>query len=125
MEKNAVSVLLYNVGSVSCTCKLHLFSWISFPITFCFVHFCLFYLFSEMNHAKDFRFDFLGALKCLCDCDDRLRNELAQFLEVEVCTIQASNNAQLFGLGAKLSLYFAPNDLSSFGIFFRLECCHL
>ena len=58
-----------------------------------------------MNYAKDFRFDFLGALKCLCDCDDRLRNELAQFLEVEVCTIQASNNAQLF-LDLMLSLAY-------------------
>lgn len=50
-----------------------------------------------MNYTKDFRFDFLGALKCLCDCDDRLRNELAQFSEVKVCTKQTSN-VQLFSV---------------------------
>ena len=44
-----------------------------------------------MNCTKDFRFDFLGALKCLCECDNRLRNELAHFLDVEVCTFRASN----------------------------------
>ena len=61
-----------------------------------------------MNYTKNFRFDFLGALKCLFDCDDRLRNELAKFLEVKVCTVQASNNVQLFGV--KLSLYFVYGE---------------
>ena len=57
-----------------------------------------------MNYTKDFRFDFLGALKCLCECDDRLRSELVQFSEVKVCTIQASNNAQLFSV--KLMFFY-------------------
>lgn len=44
-----------------------------------------------MNCTKGFRFDFLGAVKCLCDCETRLKNELAHFLEVKVCTFQTSN----------------------------------
>lgn len=71
-----------------------------------------------MNYTKDFRFDFLGALKCLCDCDNRLRNELAQFLEVKVCTVQASNNIILNSLVLSLAyILITENELSSFGIF--------
>lgn len=71
-----------------------------------------------MNYTKDFRFDFLGALKCLCDCDNRLRNELAQFLEVKVCTVQASNNIILNSLVLSLAyILITENELSSFAIF--------
>lgn len=71
-----------------------------------------------MNYTKDFRFDFLGALKCLCDCDNRLRNELAQFLEVKVCTVQASNSIILNSLVLSLAyILITENELSSFGIF--------
>ena len=71
-----------------------------------------------MNYTKDFRFDFLGALKCLCDCDNRLRNEVAQFLEVKVCTVQASNNIILNSLVLSLAyILITENELSSFAIF--------
>lgn len=70
-----------------------------------------------MNCTKDFRFDFLGALKCLCNCDDRLRNELEQVLEEKVCTIQASNNGRLFSVKLivclQRTIYRALSSLSN------------
>ena len=71
-----------------------------------------------MNCGKDFRFDFLGALKCLYDCDDGMKNELAQFIEVKVCTIQASNDTQLFTV--KLIFVYGEKFIKLWDIFLTL-----